>query len=200
MLYEVHIKGIRPIIQNNGNAVDPNLPANQEKSEIGKRRTKGTVEHERMRLLECEMSLWLIPGTETPTIPPTAIRAAIETAARKSKEGPLVREGLVVSEVLGFDYDTERYGTTLADLSIKTQFRTAVVIQRSRVIKARARFDLDWGLRFVLDCDDELIERERHLEKWLDIAGRRIGLGDWRPEKSGDHGRFEAVSITARQD
>ena len=35
-----------------------------------------------------------------------------------------------------------------------------------------------------------------HLEKWLDIGGQRIGLGDWRPGKSGgDYGRFELVSI-----
>ena len=198
MLYEVNIKGIRPIIHNNGDAVDKYLPANIEKAEITSKRSRTSVEDERVAQLDCQLALWLIPGSETPTIPPTAIRATIETAARKFKEGPLVREGLIVNEILGFDYDTERYGATLTDLSIKTQFRTGVVIQRNRVLKTRARFDLDWGLRFVLDCDDELIERERHLEKWLDIAGRRIGLGDWRPEKSGDHGRFEAVSITAR--
>ena len=195
MLYEVNIKGIRPIIHNNGTAVDKYLPANLEKAEITSRRSRTAAEDARVAQLDCQLALWLIPGTQTPTIPATAIRATIETASRKYKEGPLVREGLIVSEVLGFDYDTDRYGTTMDDLSIKTQFRTGVVIQRQRVLKTRAMFDLDWGLRFRLDCDDELIEQERHLAKWLDIAGRRIGLGDWRPEKSGDFGRFVTESI-----
>ncbi|MDE2802491.1 MAG: hypothetical protein OXK21_06395 [Chloroflexota bacterium] len=26
--------------------------------------------------------------------------------------------------------------------------------------------------------------------RWMTAAGRRIGLGDWRPQKSGEHGRF----------
>lgn len=194
MLYDVHITGIRPVIHNNGGAVDKYLPANIQKAEITSQRHRTEIEDAMVAQLDCQLALWLIPGTETPTIPPTAIRAAIETAARKNKEGPLVREGLIVSEISGFDYDIARYGSGLADLSMTTQFRTGVVIQRQRVLKTRAMFDLDWGLRFVLDCDEELIEK-RHLERWLDIAGRRIGIGDWRPEKSGDYGRFDVASI-----
>ena len=69
-----------------------------------------------------------------------------------------------------------------------------MVVQRQRILRTRAMFDVPWGCRFTLDCDDELVEKQM-LERWLDIAGRRIGLGDWRPEKSGDYGRFETVRI-----
>ena len=87
------------------------------------------------------------------------------------------------------------YGETLAELVKSTQFRTRVVVKNSGILKTRAMFELSWGCRFTLDCDDELVDRQM-LEAWLDIAGRRIGLGDWRPEKSGDFGRFETVSIS----
>ena len=46
----------------------------------------------------------------------------------------------------------------------------------------------------MLDAEDELVDQPQ-LESWLAIAGRRIGLGDWRPEKSGDYGRFEVEEI-----
>ena len=129
------------------------------------------------------------------TIPAAAIRSCIETAARKLRQGPQVREGLIVNEVREFSYDRDRYGEDLATLAQTTQFRTGVVVQRQRILRTRAMFDLPWGCHFTLECDDELGDQQQ-LEAWLSIAGRRIGLGDWRPEKSGDHGRFETVSLT----
>ena len=110
-----------------------------------------------------------------------------------------MREGLIVDGILSFDYDRERYGVTMEQLSKTAQFTTGVVVQRSRILRTRAKFDLPWSLAFSLDCDDELVDREQ-IGTWLDIAGRRIGLGDWRPEKSGAHGRFETASIEEVQD
>lgn len=52
----------------------------------------------------------------------------------------------------------------------------------------------EWEARFRIEVDDELVDQEQ-LEAWLDIGSRRIGLGDWRPEKSGHYGRFEVLSI-----
>ena len=69
----------------------------------------------------------------------------------------------------------------------------SVVVQRSRVLRVRPKFD-DWSATFSVEYDEELVDRSK-LERWIDIGGRRIGLGDWRPEKSGRYGRFELVSI-----
>ena len=62
--------------------------------------------------------------------------------------------------------------------------------QRVRVLRTTARFER-WNCAATLDCDDSLVDQDQ-LEAWLGIAGRRVGLGDWRPEKSGTFGRFEA--------
>ena len=196
MLYQCEIRGIRPIIHHSGAGLDPRTPANLEKAEIVRKRGSNRTESDeaRLRELDCLTALWL-DGNETPAIPTPALRACIETAARKLKQGPQVREGLIVTGSK-FIYDTGRYGTTLEELGQKAQFTTGVVVQRSRVLRTRAMFDLPWSCEFALDCDDELVDRTQ-LETWLDIAGRRIGLGDWRPEKSGDYGRFETVIIKA---
>ena len=60
---------------------------------------------------------------------------------------------------------------------------SAVVVQRARILRTRAMFDIPWGCTFAIDGDDELVGTE-HLERWLDIAGRRIGLGDWLAQRS----------------
>ena len=45
------------------------------------------------------------------------------------------------------------------------------------------------------DVDEELVDQAK-LTAWLAVGGRRIGLGDWRPEKSGVFGRFDVESVT----
>ena len=185
MLFNVEIRGVRPIIHHSGAGLDPKHPANIEKSDLTRKRGSNRTESDESRIaeLECQLALWLDENGQ-PTIPAAALRSCIETASRKLQQGPQVREGLIVSEVQDFFYDRERYGNTLDKLATSTQYRVGVVVQRQRILRTRAKFDLPWGCRFALDCDDKLIDQQQ-LETWLDIAGQRIGLDDWRPEKSG---------------
>ena len=87
-----------------------------------------------------------------------------------------------------------KYGTGIEELGRSTQYTVPVVVQRSRILRTRAKFDIPWFCTFEVDVDDEQIDQS-HLLEWLDIAGRQIGVGDWRPEKSGMFGRFSASDI-----
>ena len=196
MRYRITIRGLSPLIQHNGAAgLDTRSPANLEKATIARKRGNNRTEADDLRLRELETltSLWL-DGSGAPTVPEAAVRAVIETGARKLKQGPQVREGLIVERVEEFHYD-KSLGSTVEELAKTVQFTTGVVVQRSRILRTRAKFD-DWGVTFTIEADDELVDREQ-LVTWLDIAGRRIGLGDWRPERSGHYGRFEVESIEA---
>ena len=191
--FEVTIKGISPIIMHDGaKGLDNRSPAKVEIAEISKKRGTNltVVEEERRRELECQVSIWEKEGK--PTIPETAIRACIENGARKLKQGPQVREGMIVDHVKTFEYDRS-LGDTVEELGKTVQYTVPVVVQKSRIERTRAKFDT-WSCTFVLDTDDELVDQDQ-LETWLDIAGRRIGLGDWRPQKSGHFGRFEVKDI-----
>ena len=195
MFYEVQIRGIRPIIMHNGPAgLDTRSPANVEKAEITRKRgsNRTAADDARLQELECQIALWL-DSKAAPTIPEAAIRSCIETGARKLKQGPQVREGLIVDAILSFDYDKERYGVTVEELGKTAQFTVPVKVGQSRIARTRAKFD-EWEATFRLETDEELVDQEQ-LARWLDIAGRRIGLGDWRPEKSGTYGRFETIKI-----
>lgn len=199
MRYRIRIKGIRPLIMHNGVAgLDTRSPANLEKAEITRKRGSNRTESDdaRLRELECQISLYL-DADGAPTLPEGMIKAVIERSARKLKQGTQVREGMIVEQVEEFSYDRSM-GTTAEALAKTAQFTTGVVVQRNRVLRTRAKFD-EWGVTFIVEADDELVDQSQ-LETWLDIAGRRIGVGDWRPEKSGVYGRFETESIEALPD
>ena len=194
MRYRINIRGVSPLITHNGAAgLDTRSAANIEKAQIAKKKGSNRTEADEIRLreLDCLTSLYL-DESGAPTLPEAAIRSNIEYAARKLKQGPQVREGLIVEEVERFDYDRS-LGIKAEELARNCQFTVGVVVQRSRVLRTRARFD-DWAATFVVEADDELVDQEQLLT-WLDIGGRRLGLGDWRPQKSGQYGRFAVESI-----
>jgi hypothetical protein len=193
MRYRIEIEGVSPLIVHNGAAgLDTQSPENKELRNItSKRGQKSESDEARIRELECAKSLY-IKDDDSPTIPESMIRACVENAARKSREGPNVREGFLVESVDAFDYDTS-LGTTKAELAKTIQFTVPVVVQRARILRTRGMFK-QWGVVFTVDTDPELIDLSR-LETWLNVAGRRIGLGDWRPQKSGQYGRFVTRAI-----
>ena len=118
----------------------------------------------------------------------------IENSARKSKQGPQVR-----GESVMLRYDVKRYGEDVDTLSTTAQFVAPVVVNGKRILRSRARFDRPWSVVGVADVDPELVDKDQ-LSAWLATGGRRVGLGDWRPEKSGHYGRFDVQEVTELRD
>ena len=196
MRYQVTVTGISPLIMHDGQkGLDTEHSLQLEKAEITAKTPKNrtAVDRARLRQLECLLALWT--RGDKPTVPEGAIRTCIEQAARKLKQGPLVREGVIVEHVKDFHYDEKALGTTLEQLGISNQFTVGVVVQRARILRTRAKFDT-WKIVFIVDADDELADQAQ-ITTWLQIAGQRIGLGDWRPTKSGHFGRFEVSEVKA---
>lgn len=57
-----------------------------------------------------------------------------------------------------------------------------------RILAHRPMFD-DWALEFVAEVDGSILG-ERLFRQIVDDAGKRIGLGDFRPQCKGPYGRF----------
>ena len=200
MQYRFRIAGISALLMHNGAAgLDSRSAISREIAAIAAKRggNRTETDEERLRELECQRSLWLDEGG-APAIPATAVRAAIEAGAKKRRQGPQVRGGLMVLKTV-FEYDREKYGTTQQEIGSKAQFTVPVVVKGNRIARTRARFDMPWSCTVTVDVDGELIDREQLLE-WLEIAGRQVGLGDWRPEKSGIYGRFNVEFFEADAD
>ena len=61
-----------------------------------------------------------------------------------------------------------------------------------RIIAHRPMFD-DWELKFSVELDTEFMS-EKMFRQILDDAGKRIGLGDYRPACKGPFGKFVVTS------
>jgi hypothetical protein len=66
----------------------------------------------------------------------------------------------------------------------------AVVIPstKGRILTHRPMFD-DWSLEFIVELDTSIVG-PKLLRRIIDDAGKRIGIGDFRPARKGPYGRF----------
>lgn len=73
-------------------------------------------------------------------------------------------------------------------------FKCLVVIPatKGRVMRYRPMFK-EWVLKFIIEADDEIAKEA--IKEALEIAGRYVGIGDWRPEKKGKYGKFQVTSF-----
>lgn len=65
------------------------------------------------------------------------------------------------------------------------------VVQRQAVNRARPKFE-KWAASVAFDLDEEFLP-EPVLRDLLEIGGKTVGVGDFRPECSGPFGRFRLV-------
>ena len=143
---------------------------------------------------DCLRSLWL-DKEGRPTVPPAVVRTAIEQGARKERMGPAVRESMMV-ESTEFWHDPA-LGSTREEWATTLRHLAGVKVSTSRVNRTRALFP-DWGLVAVItvfNLDDGPRPKPAidaaQIMRWASTAGQRIGIGDWRPQTSGMHGRFD---------
>jgi hypothetical protein len=64
---------------------------------------------------------------------------------------------------------------------------------KGRIMRHRARWDC-WSATFDLDIDDELLD-PKIVHELLVEGGKRVGIGDYRPEKGGPFGRFQVTCV-----
>ncbi len=71
-------------------------------------------------------------------------------------------------------------------------YKTLVVIPstKGRVMRYRPMFK-DWSLVFHVEFEEEIPAEV--VKEALEIAGKYVGIGDWRPEKKGKFGKFQVV-------
>lgn len=65
------------------------------------------------------------------------------------------------------------------------------VIQRARIMKHRARLE-KWSVTVCMEIENDIIG-ENEVHEMLCDAGRRSGVGDFRPQKGGPFGRFKII-------
>lgn len=172
----IKIQGISPLLINRF----------KEQDEIPAKTTRGKKDYgtpreqaEATAYRDPDKSIW-IPSTWVTGCLRTVSSDYKINGSRKSIKSVIGGVAFPVEEKLFF---LEKY--KLKDIEIDSR---PVVVQRARIMRHRARVE-SWSLSLSLQIDDGIIPLET-IHEMLSDAGRRCGIGDFRPQKGGPFGRF----------
>lgn len=174
------------LLMHNARLANPLDPAAKELKTATGKRTKTDADYELVARLEFAGSLYF-DSAAGPYIPADNIFRCMWDAAKKTKEGPKIKEGLFIrSDVNPLMYRGPR---TIEELWADESFRhlASAKVTTTRVMRCRPIF-VDWVTEAEGIIDETIIDLAT-LKKIADTAGERIGLCDWRPR----YGRFTAT-------
>lgn len=172
-----------PLLMHSGRLVDPTNRWTQAMAQISGKSKKTDTDLEQLRELEWFGSLYVNANKQV-AIPADNLLTCVVEGARKSKRGKEAEAGVYETQPFyPLIYDGPKDLEQLFHEKGFCDYR-AVRVQRSRVMRARPRFD-SWRLNAQLFFDPELISQKKILEA-IETSGLRVGLGDFRPR----YGRF----------
>lgn len=191
MKIEVTIQGITPLLMNR--FTEANEVAVSGGTTVSFRGDKGTPREQAApkRYADSESRLY-IPG---PNIFAAIIAAGTFHKAGKSKlttmKTSLIPAGVMVDDLVCLL--TTDSGEPLIEWEVDSR---SVVIPSTggRIMAHRPRID-KWSATFTLDLDTTMFTPNL-IRSVVDDAGKKIGLGDYRPARKGPFGRFVVSNWT----
>lgn len=182
----ITVTGVGPLLMHNGRLADPLDSASKALRSVTGKRTKTDEDHEEMGRIEHLGSLYIDPDVG-PYLPGDNIWKSLYEAAKKTKQGPLVKEGvLITTSINPLAYAGPRDSNGLWQ-DKNFVFRCTVRNQTNRVVRTRPIFQ-QWRTQ----AEGILDEASLNLADLRAIAARAgslVGMGDWRPK----FGRYQAT-------
>jgi hypothetical protein len=187
---ETTIKGIRPLIMHNGRMADPLNEYAQAKTKLKNGKKKITTDEFEKRMGEIDFD-GSIYWSETIGLylPSDNLQRMLLDGAKRLREGRNM-SAVIVDEEFGAPIITRGHDS-IEELKANKSlwFRKACVIGKSKVMCTRPMIPTGWTCTFKIAIDTEIISVET-VEEILMIAGRKVGLGDWRPGAPSVPGSF----------
>jgi len=182
------LTGTSPLIVHNPRLVNKLDPLCKEFAKVKGKRKKTDADDEHLLHLQFLASMYLNKDG-SPVMPADNIRACLIGGGKKQKDGKLVAEAIWIVENPEIQYEGPRDAEDMWQ-DERFPFIKQVRIGQSRVMSARCWFQ-EWSIDVDVEFEDELLNSDT-LDHIFEMAGRRVGLGDWRPEKYGQYGTFNA--------
>lgn len=173
---KVELTGLSPLLMNS-----PNQMMEEAEQKVTMKTKKHNHEEEADKLAYKKESGELY-------IPATAVKGALINASSFKKIGKYAAKSIIAGGVFILDSEIG-LGTKKYEIDKRT-----VVIQRARVVKARPMVR-DWKVEFVMSYNENIIGNPDIIKEILIDAGARIGLLDFRPQKTGSFGMFEITKF-----
>ncbi len=173
--YLVSIKGITPLLMNRPPAyiVNPDVDSNI-------RITNPNVDQDK------EVKNKIYSSGNVVFQPASHIRGAMMNAAKAFKV--VGRGKATYSKMFASMVEVEPENIPHKETKFDVSVARTVNPSTKGMNMARRPMLRSWSLDFQINVDDEIPESV--LKEVLDRAGRYIGIGDWRPDTKGVHGKF----------
>ena len=131
-------------------------------------------------------------------VPSTQIRASILEASKVFKVGrssaKTILNHLIIEPFDLIELKSDK-GKPITDYELDQR---RVQVQRAGIIRTRPLVP-EWTVEFTIIADDEIMNAtwgDQALDSLIKIvsdAGKKQGIGDYRPQKGGNFGRFEIL-------
>lgn len=179
----MRLKGDRPLLCHNGQLVDQlNYWTKQIAKISGKGSKKTEADHKELSRLEFFGGLYL-NAEGCPVLPGLNLEAVVVAGAKKSRNGPKAKAGIVINDDPIIEHDgptsKEKLFAVMDGEKRRFVFTVPVKIGLSRIVRTRPMFP-EWALEFDVRFEDTIVD-EASVLLWWKAAGFEVGLGDWRP-------------------
>jgi hypothetical protein len=188
----IRITGVTPLLMHSTRGMSPTDSLALRQKELSKKRNKTDQDHLEMNRLDAMLGLYWDDLACGVYLPGTNIEAAIRDGAKRSKLGKAVTQAVNVLD-MRIPLDVGRTFSKIDDVvdSPEYVFETTVKVGQARVLRCRPKFDR-WSCVVDLTVNDEVMN-ERDVLNAAQVAGRIMGIGDFRPR----FGRFNVEEVAA---
>ncbi len=177
------IEGVSALLMHSARLADPWDDTARAMKKISAKRKKTDDDHLEMARLEFMGSMYW--DGDHFVIPAQNWESAIIEAAKKTKQGPLAKSGVMVPSPTVVKAQGPK--TPEARWAAKCFDRRPAKVGASRIMRTRPKFD-HWSTTLTVQFDPEILDKG-DLCSMVALLGRQIGIGDYRPK----FGRFEVV-------
>ena len=178
--YKATIQGTTPLLMNR-----PNQLEISDKSKDVKRENRTSKEMAEDKLYKDANGKIYIPATH--------IQGSLIGAGKQKKMGGKGSAKATYSKVVGYAVQINPFEI----LHKKTKWDVFSILAVNPTTHGRNPLHRpilkEWEADFEVSFDEDQIEPSV-LKEIFDIAGKFVGIGDWRPEKKGPYGKFQLVS------
>lgn len=181
------IAGVRPLLMHCDQMSDPLNKWARALREISKKRTKTDDDHLEMSRREWFGGLYWAADLGV-HVPERCLERMMRDAASKTRRGKDVVSGMIVQDPAPLEFKGPKDPEALWAHGGYV-LRASVGVNSSRVVRSRPMFP-DWRLSFTVEYDESILDADA-LDGFVNVAGRQIGLGDWRPK----YGRFTVEGV-----
>ena len=177
--YKAVITGISPLLMNRPSQLDIG-----DKSKDVKRETQSPIEIAESKLYK--------NSEDKVYIPSTWLQGSLVNAGKQKKMMGKGSAKATYSKVVGSSVEINPFEILLNSKWSVFSILAVNPTTKGRNILHRPQFN-KWEVEFEVTFEESQIE-VHVMKELLEIAGKFVGIGDWRPEKKGRFGKFQVTS------